>query len=80
MIVKSVNIGEKKTINYEGKIVETGIFKYPIEKPIDKKSSSKLCFGFAISFPSNSKTKSDENSVSYIVNNVYSDQEYASQN
>ena len=34
MIVKSVNIGEKKTINYEGKIVETGIFKYPIEKPI----------------------------------------------
>ena len=53
---------------------------YPIEKPIDKKSSSKLCFGFAISFPSNSKTKSDENSVSYIVNNVYSDQEYAAQN
>ena len=34
MIVKSVNIGEKKTINYKGKIVETGIFKYSVEKPI----------------------------------------------
>jgi len=34
MIVKSVNIGEKKTINYKGKIVETGIFKYPVEKSI----------------------------------------------
>jgi len=34
MIVKSVNIGEKKTINYKGKIVETGIFKHPVEKSI----------------------------------------------
>jgi MOSC domain-containing protein YiiM len=31
MIVKSVNIGEKKIINYKGKIVETGIFKFPVE-------------------------------------------------
>ena len=34
MIVKSVNIGEKKVINYKGKIVETGIFKYPVTEPI----------------------------------------------
>jgi len=34
MIVKSVNIGERKTINYKGKIIETGIFKYPVEKSI----------------------------------------------
>jgi MOSC domain-containing protein YiiM len=34
MIVKSVNIGEKKVINYKGKIVETGIFKYPVNQPI----------------------------------------------
>jgi len=34
MIVKSVNIGEKKTINYKGKIVETGIFKQPVNQPI----------------------------------------------
>lgn len=34
MIVKSVNIGEKKVINYKGKIVETGIFKNPVNKPI----------------------------------------------
>jgi len=34
MIVKSVNLGEKKTINYKGKVVETGIFKYPVEEPI----------------------------------------------
>lgn len=34
MIVKSVNIGEKKTINHKGKIVETGIFKHPVEKSI----------------------------------------------
>lgn len=34
MIVKSVNIGEKKTINYKGKIVETGIFKHPVANPI----------------------------------------------
>jgi MOSC domain-containing protein YiiM len=34
MIVKSVNIGEKKLVNYKGKIVETGIFKYSVAKPI----------------------------------------------
>jgi MOSC domain-containing protein YiiM len=34
MIVKSVNIGEKKVLNYKGKIVETGIFKYPAEGAI----------------------------------------------
>ena len=34
MIVKSVNIGEKKVLNYKGKIVETGIFKYPVEGSI----------------------------------------------
>jgi MOSC domain-containing protein YiiM len=34
MIVKSVNIGEKKVINFKGKIVETGIFKYPVKTPI----------------------------------------------
>ena len=34
MKVVSVNIGEKKTINYKGKIVETGIFKSPVETPI----------------------------------------------
>lgn len=34
MIVKSVNIGEKRVINYKGKIVETGIFKFPVEQSI----------------------------------------------
>lgn len=34
MIVKSVNIGEKKVINYKGKIVETGIFKLPVTTSI----------------------------------------------
>lgn len=34
MQVKSVNIGEKKAINYKGKIVETGIFKLPVNTPI----------------------------------------------
>lgn len=34
MIVKSVNIGEKKTIEYKGKIVETGIFKLPVKNAI----------------------------------------------
>ena len=34
MIVRSVNIGEKKSINYKGKIVETGIFKSPVSEPI----------------------------------------------
>jgi len=34
MKVISVNIGEKRTINYKGKIVETGIFKSPVETPI----------------------------------------------
>ncbi len=34
MIVKSVNIGEKKTIEYKGKIVETGIFKFPVNHAV----------------------------------------------
>jgi len=34
MIVKSVNIGEKKVVNYKGKIIETGIFKFPVNEPI----------------------------------------------
>lgn len=34
MKVVSVNLGEKRTINYKGKIVETGIFKFPVETPI----------------------------------------------
>lgn len=34
MIVRSVNIGEKESINYKGKIVETGIFKSPVSEPI----------------------------------------------
>ncbi len=32
MKVLSVNIGEKKTINYKGRIVETGIFKFPVSE------------------------------------------------
>ena len=34
MKVISVNLGEKKTINYKGKNIETGIFKYPVNLPI----------------------------------------------
>lgn len=34
MKVISVNIGERKVINYKGKIVETGIFKFPVNHPI----------------------------------------------
>jgi len=34
MKVISVNIGEKKTIQWRRKMVETGIFKYPVNKPI----------------------------------------------
>jgi len=34
MKVISVNIGEKKEINYKGKLIETGIFKFPVNYPI----------------------------------------------
>lgn len=34
MLVVSVNIGEKKVINYKGKIIETGIFKHPVNHPV----------------------------------------------
>jgi len=34
MKVISVNIGERKVLNYKGKIVETGIFKYPVNHPV----------------------------------------------
>jgi len=29
-----VNLGERKVLNYKGKIVETGIFKFPVNHPI----------------------------------------------
>ncbi len=34
MKVISVNIGEKMRCNYKGKIIETGIFKFPVNQPI----------------------------------------------
>ncbi|MFZ2284766.1 MAG: MOSC domain-containing protein, partial [Lutibacter sp.] len=34
MKVISVNIGERKVLNHKGKIVETGIFKYPVNQPV----------------------------------------------
>jgi MOSC domain-containing protein YiiM len=34
MKVISVNIGERKVLNYKGKIVERGIFKFPVNHPI----------------------------------------------
>ncbi len=34
MKVISVNIGKKKKINYKGEIIETGIFKFPVENSI----------------------------------------------
>jgi len=34
MKVLSVNIGKKKIINYKGRIIETGIFKYPVSHSI----------------------------------------------
>lgn len=34
MKVVSVNIGQKQTINYKGKLIETGIFKFPVENSI----------------------------------------------
>ena len=34
MKVISLNIGERKVLNFKGKIVETGIFKFPVNHPI----------------------------------------------
>lgn len=34
MKIISTNIGERKEINWKGKIVTTGIFKYPVDTPI----------------------------------------------
>lgn len=34
MKVISVNLGERKVLNYKGKIVETGIFKFPVNRPV----------------------------------------------
>ena len=34
MKVISVNIGEKKAFDFEGKIIETGVFKFPVNYPI----------------------------------------------
>ncbi|MFK5957611.1 MAG: MOSC domain-containing protein [Lutibacter sp.] len=32
MKVVSVNVGKKKTINYKGRVVETGIYKFPVNE------------------------------------------------
>ncbi len=34
MKVVSVNIGEKKKVPWKGKLIETGIFKFPVDNPI----------------------------------------------
>ncbi|MGB0892250.1 MAG: MOSC domain-containing protein [Flavobacteriaceae bacterium] len=34
MKIVSTNLGERKVINWKGKIVTTGIFKFPIDKPV----------------------------------------------
>ena len=34
MRVISVNIGAKKQLNFKGQIIETGIFKYPVNSPV----------------------------------------------
>ena len=34
MKVVSVNIGERKKVQWRKKIIETGIYKYPVDKPI----------------------------------------------
>lgn len=34
MKVLSVNLGEKKTIKWKGREIETGIYKYPVDLPI----------------------------------------------
>ena len=34
MKVISVNIGEKKAVNYKGRVIETGIFKFPVKHPV----------------------------------------------
>ncbi len=34
MKVVSVNLGERKSVSYNGKIIETGIFKYPVNSSI----------------------------------------------
>lgn len=34
MKVISANLGEKKVLNYKGKSIETGIFKFPVDEAI----------------------------------------------
>ena len=34
MKIQSTNIGEKRTINWKGKMITTGIFKFPVDHPI----------------------------------------------
>ncbi|MGB1042100.1 MAG: MOSC domain-containing protein [Tenacibaculum sp.] len=34
MKIISTNLGERKEVNWKGKLVTTGIFKYPVDKPI----------------------------------------------
>lgn len=35
MIVKSVNLGKAKIVSWRGKQVKTGIYKYPVDEPIE---------------------------------------------
>ena len=51
---------------------------YPILIDKGSQNVSDFTFGFALSFPSSSKTKLNENTISYKVNNVYFKQEYSS--
>ncbi len=51
---------------------------YPIQIPNSKFNKSNICIGFAISFPSKSKSKSDETNIEYVVNNRYYKQEFYS--
>ncbi|MDP3314281.1 MOSC domain-containing protein [Lutibacter sp.] len=34
MKITAVNIAEKTTVNYKGRIIETGIFKFPVLEPV----------------------------------------------
>ncbi|OSY88791.1 sulfurase [Tenacibaculum holothuriorum] len=34
MYIESTNLGEKREINWKGKIVTTGIFKFPVNEPL----------------------------------------------
>ena len=34
MKIVSVNLGERKTVPWKNKFVETGIFKFPVDQPV----------------------------------------------